>query len=231
VILIQTTNQDIIGGFAGDNWQNRRHSANIEDCAYYGSQYSFVFQLIRASKELPPQLSSTTEPPGATDRAELKPPSLQHAETDPDVISDVLTTQEHSAASVVLDTMSKATLAVETATASGLPVTNAVRRASIDNTNAYASTSPTSISMFRIADTLGTSYRLVVHRTSSKNHNYMYSSADMLAMGGENGKDSRDYPLAVCFRLYFCIILSVSVSLTSIFAFLSQFFLTIIMDK
>ena len=185
MVVLKSAGGRIFGGYCGVEWEDRIHLMSAS-ASFYGNRDCFVWRLVPDK-----QVNGST----------LSPPSFSHASTEPSGLSDgqsSLLMASNAASSIVMDTMSKATHAVEVASAAGLGVAPAVRRASIDTTamsmsgapmsgmGAAGSSSETDAAQEALSEVPHVLSTLEVFPASGINTNFMFSSPDLIAMGGRS---------------------------------------------
>ena len=194
IVLLKSEAGRIFGGYCGAEWEDRIHQLTS---SYYGTKDCYVFRLTEDAVNGGRGGVGSTSPftSSASTSSSIVIPGLSHANTEPlspHDSSTSLLTPSTTASSIVMDTMLKATHAVEVASAAGLDVAPAVRRASIDTTAmSMASGHPhqvsaSSASDAEVMDVPHVPSTLEVFPASGINAHYMYSSPDLIAMGGRS---------------------------------------------
>ena len=207
VVLLKSEAGRIFGGFCSTHWEDRIHTLSP---SFYGNKDCAVWRLTEEKQQ--PNGQSAASPPlssGAGRQSPLHVPGAAHASTEPQSPhsldpSTSLLIPSSQASSIVMDTMLKATHAVEVASAAGLDVAPAVRRASIDTTamslGGAGGGAMSSQSLGSGASGAGgggsegettmevphVPSSLEIFAASGINSNFMFSSPDLIAMGGRS---------------------------------------------
>ena len=185
MVVLKSAGGRLFGGYCGVEWEDRIHQT--AGASFYGNRDCFVWRLV----------PDRQQPNGST----LSPPTFAHASSEPTGLTEAqssLLLPSTAASSIVMDTMSKATHAVEVASAAGLDVAPAVRRASIDTTAmslagaplsgmaAAGASAQTDAAQEALSEVPHVPSTLEVYPASGVNTNFMFSSPDLIGMGGRS---------------------------------------------